>query len=375
MSTVRILGVVDEDPFDAQTWSGSSRYFFHALKGQDALHDAISAEPSRAAQWICKMQSFHPNMNKWKFKYHLNTGYYHQMTQTARQNLARVDASRYDTILQVGAWFDMTGINGKRVVSYHDGNLARLLGSPYGHPRIRQSWIQKALRYERNLYQRLDLIFTMSRWLADSFCHDFGVEPGKVHPIGAGINLPRIREIRDKSYEAPLILFVGKNFTRKGGEVLLEAFRTVKREIPEAELIIIGPELESPPPGVQCKGFVSKLTEEGLEELLEAYQHASVFVLPSLYEPFGVAFVEAMAHRLPCIGTNICAMPEIIQHGVTGYVVPPRDPAALARYLLMLLKEPDQCREFGNAGYERYRTHYTWEAVAAHLCEILNSRA
>jgi glycosyltransferase involved in cell wall biosynthesis len=372
MSIHKLLGVADEEPLDPKTWSGSSRFFFNALKEQGYLHDAISAQPPKPLQWLYKALSFHPKIGKWKFKYHLNTGYYSCMTQTAKRKLELLDSTQFDTIVQIGAWLDMTGIQGKNVVSYHDGNLARLIASPYGYPQIKDSYISRTLRYERELYSRVNLIFTMSKWLAKSFCRDFAVADNKVFPIGAGINLSRVREIRNKSYDVPRLLFVGKNFDRKGGDVLLEAFQIVRQEIKEAELTIIGPMLESSPEGVHCKGFISKLTDDGLDKLLDEYEHASAFVLPSLYEPFGVVFIEAMAHRLPCIGSNICAMPEIIQHGKTGYVVPPNDPKSLADHLLLLLKNPGRCKEFGNAGYEHYMQNFTWKTVASRMCAIID---
>ncbi len=374
MSKNKILGVIDEDPYDSSTWSGSSRYFFQALKQSGALHSAISAQPSKSTQLLYKCLSFQPDMSKWKFKYHLNQSYYGQMTNVAKHALSKIDGSLYQVILQVGAWFDLAGYRDKRVVSYHDGNLATLLASPYGYPKISEKYILRALAYERSLYERIDLIFTMSEWLAQSFRHDFGVGRERVFAVGAGINLPRVRNIQNKSYDAPRILFVGKDFKRKGGDDLLQAFQLVRKEIKAAELTLIGPRLESPLEGVRCEGFISKLSEEGLEKILDEYQRASVFVIPSLYEPFGISFVEAMAHRLPCIGTNICAMPEIIQHDKTGYVVPPRDPSALAESLLKLLKEPERCRNFGNAGYERYEQNYTWQAVAKRMCEVIDAK-
>ena len=102
------------------------------------------------------------------------------------------------------------------------------------------------------LYGRLDYIFTMSQWLADSFVRDFGVGHSKLTPIGAGINLPYTREITNKSYESPAILFVGKAFERKGVLYLLEAFRLVRQEIPSATLTLIGPELADLPSGGVC---------------------------------------------------------------------------------------------------------------------------
>ena len=370
----KIVGVIDEDPYDARTWSGSSRYFFKALEERGALRTAVAAQPAKAMQKLLQVLSFQFGMRKWKFKYHLNTHYYRQMTAAAKRSLDEIDPSSFNVIMQVGAWYDLTGYRNKRVVSYHDGNLAALLASPYGYPSINESFIQKTLEWERKLYHKLDLLFPMSSWLADSFVRGFGVDRGKVFPVGAGVNLPPFPEIENKTYDEPRILFVGKDFRRKGGEDLIQAFEIVQKELPQAELTIIGPEMASPPKGVRCIGFISKTTSEGMETLLKEYQRASIFVLPSLYEPFGIAFAEAMAHKLPCIGTDICAMPEIIADGATGFVVPPGDPARLATKIITLLKEPSRCSAFGEAGYARYLERFTWSAVTSKMCDIISAK-
>lgn len=371
--TLRIAGVIDEDPFDTRTWSGSSAYFFGALRENGSLRAAVSATPSKPVQRLYQLLSFQPDKAKWKFKYHLNVNYYRRMTEVARRKLKALGTESFDTILQVGAWYDMTGFAGKPVISYHDGNLATLLQSPYGYPRIGAQHIRSTLEYERQLYKKLRLIFPMSEWLADSFVRDNGVSRQRVFPVGAGINLPHVRSVQNKSYDAPRILFVGKDFKRKGGADLLAAFATVRATVKTAELTIVGPQLDQPPPGVRCVGFLSKTDPAGLNSLLNEYERASIFVMPSLYEPFGVAFAEAMAYKLPCIGTNICAMPEIITHDRTGFLVPPRDPAALASRILELLDSAPTCREFGDSGYQRYMEKFTWRAVTDRMLEVVGA--
>ena len=373
MTAFKLVGVLDEDPFATRSWSGISRNLFQALRARGVLHGAVSAKPSKVARAAHKLVSFQPSLSKWRFKYHLNLRHYRHMTEIARRRLRTLDDSRYQVILQIGAWYDMTGCANKTVVSYHDGNPATLLASPYGYPRISGSHIKAALDYERQLYSRLDLILPMSRWLADSFMRDNGVPAHKIVPVGAASNLPRIGDVSTRDYSAPRFLFVGKGFERKGGPVLLRAFARVRREIPDAELTIIGSELADPPPGVRCLGYISRDDAAGLDQLIEEYRRASVFTMPSLYEPYGVVFAEAMAHRLPCIGTDICAMPEIIRHGDTGYVVPVGDDEALAARLVELLGDSGACRQMGENGYIKYQGEHTWDAVAGRMCDAIAS--
>ena len=370
---VQVLGVMNGDPFDPKTWSGSSYYFFHALKSHGALYEAISAEPSSAVKAAYKALSFTPHIDRWRFKYNLNTGYYKSLTSAALKKLSGIPDDKYNVILQVGAWYDLTGRKDKCTVSYHDGNLQTLLNSPFGYPQIPSRYIRKALEHERALYGRLDRIYTMSRWLAESFVRDFGVDPMKVVPVGAGINLPYVSEPQSADCRENKILFVGAAFERKGGQYLLEAFAEVKREVKDATLTIIGPTLAGLPDGVQCLNFAPKNTQTGLDLLLNQYASSSVFVMPSLYEPFGIVFLEAMAHRLPCIGSNICAMPEIIDDGITGFVVPPRNSRALANSIIELLKNPGARKVMGENGYAKYRREYTWDVVVEKIISNISS--
>jgi glycosyltransferase involved in cell wall biosynthesis len=370
-AALKLLGVIDDAPFDYRTWSGSSRYFFNALNNRGNLYDAIAPDIPKTTDYLYKALSFHPNLMNWKFKFHINVEFYRKMTECVKKKIEMMDAEGYNAILQIGAWYDLTKSSGKITASYHDGNLATLIKSPYGHPAIRDKYIKDALSYERELYDGMDFIFPMSRWLADSFMNDFGIHSSKILPVGAGINLPYLRNSEGKTYDAPNILFIGKDFKRKGGDQLLEAFNIVRKEIRDASLTLIGPDLRNLPDGVSCRGFVSKEDSQGVEALLNEYSKASVFVMPSLYEPFGIVFAEAMAHRLPCIGTNICAMPEIINHGVSGLLVPPGNISALATSIISLLKDPELCREMGQNSYIRYLKDYTWDSVAAKISQTI----
>jgi alpha-maltose-1-phosphate synthase len=104
------------------------------------------------------------------------------------------------------------------------------------------------------------------------------------------------------------------------------------------------------------------------------YGRATAFVMPSLYEPLGVAVLEAMAFGLPCIGSTGGAIPELIEEGVTGFLVPPGDEEALLAEMRRLAESPDLCRTLGEAGAARYRERFTWDAVAGRMLEAISSR-
>ena len=140
------------------------------------------------------------------------------------------------------------------------------------------------------------------------------------------------------------ILFVGVDWERKGGPVLLEAFRRVRRTHPTAELIIVGCSPEVSLAGCRVVGRVP------LEDVANFYRSASVFCLPTTVEPFGFVFLEAFSHGLPIVATNIGAIPDFVQNGRSGYLVDSNDVEQLANRLGELLGDPDRCATFGARG-------------------------
>lgn len=369
---MKIFGVIDEDPWAVPTWSGTSPYFFGALRDAGVLAGAIDCEPGKLAALLGKLRNFQPRKQSWRFSYHLDPAMSELRSRIVMDKLRSMSA-QYDVLLQIGAWYKLWNRVDKPVVSYHDGNLAARIASPLGVPKLSGRRLERALAFERDVYSGHAAIFTMSNWLADSFVKDFGVPREKVHAVYAGINMPEPAIKPRGTYAARSVVFVGKDFKRKGGEVLLEAFARVRRQIPDAKLTLVGPQLDNLPDGVSCAGFISKSSPEGLANLSALFHSASLFVLPSLYEPFGIAFCEAMAHGLPCIGTSICAMPEIVEHGRTGLIVPPRDADALAQAMLTLLTDEPAREQMGVAGRGQYEKLFTWKNVANRIANTLRS--
>jgi glycosyltransferase involved in cell wall biosynthesis len=235
--------------------------------------------------------------------------------------------------------------------------------------------VQRAFEYERRVYERLDLILPRSEWLGRSFIEDFGSHPDKVVAVGAGLNLQTIPEVPERDFATPRLLFVGKDFKRKGGEQLLAAFARLRQRRPDAELWIVGP--EDPPttlPGVRSFGRINRDTPTGDGELLRLYREATVFVMPSIFEPWGSVFLEAMACALPCIGSDCCAMPEIVLQGATGYLAAPGSVDSLDAVLASVVDDPLRARAMGRAGRRRVLDHFTWDHVAGRIVAAISSR-
>jgi glycosyltransferase involved in cell wall biosynthesis len=97
-----------------------------------------------------------------------------------------------------------------------------------------------------------------------------------------------------------------------------------------------------------------------LSDVKKFFLQASVFCLPTTLEPFGIVFLEAMAHKLPVIGTRIGAIPDFISHGENGLMVQPDNATELADSITGLLDSPGKCKAFGDFGHRLFWNRYTW---------------
>ena len=96
-----------------------------------------------------------------------------------------------------------------------------------------------------------------------------------------------------------------------------------------------------------------------------------MFCLPTRFEPFGIAFIEAMCFELPCVGTAAWAVPEMVVDGETGFTVPIDDVTTLTTRLLQLLDNPTLARAMGRAGRRRVEQHFTWERVVERMTRAM----
>lgn len=197
----------------------------------------------------------------------------------------------------------------------------------------------------------------------------------------------------------PQMLFVGRISPEKGIHDLIDAFIEVTQQYPQARLTIAGPHIVvakeflfdlQPEPEVQALKYFyninyleyikskipAHLSSQVIftgplpqEELLPYYQNADLVINPSLSEAFGMTLVEAMATQTPVIATTIGGMPEIVDDGVTGLLVNPGNPQAIAKAAIELISDPDRARAMGIAGRKKVDRRYCWSKIAESLID------
>lgn len=236
-------------------------------------------------------------------------------------------------------------------------------------PKTSTADINKRKSMTSEFYSGCRGIFTMSQWLADDLVQNTGIDENKVHCVGGGCNIDYTKIDASKK-TGNKFLFVGKDFERKNGPLVVEAFKKIYAENNWLELYIVGP-LEKPA-GVDLPGikFIGRL---GYDDLVSYYNLCDYFVMPSLFEAYGIVFAEALIFGLPCIGRNAYAMPEFIENGSNGLLVEGYDADELACAMSKMYLQRNRYANNVSTLHEYYINRYSWNSVAERIVSVMKA--
>jgi glycosyltransferase involved in cell wall biosynthesis len=164
-----------------------------------------------------------------------------------------------------------------------------------------------------------------------------------------------------------IVLSVGRYVPAKSQQDMVLAMEEVVREVPDSHLLMVGyGELkENLRHLIQQRGLSDKITLTGRTySVHDYYAAADVFTISSVTEGFGIVVLEAMASKLPVVGTDIPALSEIIKHNETGFLVPPKSPKELSERIIRLLYSEDIRSEFAENGWQRVQNEFDIQRVA-----------
>jgi alpha-maltose-1-phosphate synthase len=206
------------------------------------------------------------------------------------------------------------------------------------------------------------------------------IDPGRVRVIRNGVDTneyapdPSVSVVERYGIDPgrPYVAFVGRITRQKGVPVLL---RAAGRLDPAAQLVLCAGQADTPELLEEVTGLVEGLRGDrsGVvwipemqpkHEIIQLLTHATVFACPSLYEPLGIVNLEAMACGTAVVGSRVGGIPEVVADGVTGLLVPPDDPGALADALNTLIRDTALAGAMGRAGRERVVAEFGWRAIA-----------
>ena len=252
------------------------------------------------------------------------------------------------------------------------------------------SWV------ERTAYQHADGMIAVSQGMRADMLEVYPfIDPDRVHVVHNGIDTGMYRPVAERDVldrhgitaDRPYLLFVGRITRQKGVPHLLHAAHRLE---PAVQLVLCAGEPDTPELAAEVASEVETLRAErhgvvwiteslSREDLVQVLSHAAVFCCPSVYEPLGIVNLEAMACEVPVVASAVGGIPEVVEDGVTGLLVPyhgvpPADfEAELAERVNELIRDPAQATALGRAGRIRVEREFSWDRVARQTVEVYRS--
>ena len=256
---------------------------------------------------------------------------------------------------------------------------------------------------ERTAIEAADAVVAVSQEMKGDILRHFSLAPDRVHVIGNGIDTEEYRPAPTRARldrfgidaDRPTVLFVGRISRQKG---ILHLVNAIPRLDPAAQVVLCATSPDSPEIAAEVEEAVRRAGATPgrviwIREMvdrptaIELYSHAAVFCCPSIYEPFGIINLEAMACETPVVASAVGGIKEVVAHGETGYLVPfdqraespfePRDPDGFSRDLASrmnaLLADAPLRRTMGTRGRQRAEALFSWHAVARRTVALYES--
>lgn len=255
------------------------------------------------------------------------------------------------------------------VVSLDTTNARNAYRLPYRSPtRFTPLSVPLSMAAERRVFAAAHTVIANSQWAADSLLDDYELPANKVVVMPFGIMDPPARE-RALRPDRPRIVFLGRQFDRKGGPVLLEAWRRSVAD--RSDLVLVTQDHIPSEPGLTVINDLG----QGDDRLWDILAESSLLAFPSTIDQAPNAVIEAMAAGLPVVAVPTAAVPEMVVDGETGCHFPADDVDALGDALAALVDNPERMLSMGRAGRRRFEANYDARQSTALLLALLRTAA
>ncbi len=326
---------------DRTAFSGSAFYMYRGL--QAALGSDLVWVGSRqpANRWMQRLG------NRW---FPSEPG----VNQKAAQG---VDA----IIALVGSKFvDALQATGKPVIYVTDA-VPQYLRDAYG-----RTITETQIETERRAVTSAFAVLYASDFMRNEAIRHFGEDlAGKVHAMPWGLNNDAAPTgYTDKPKSAPKLLFIGMDWERKGGPMMLEAFQQVRQRWPDSQLIVTGPSKHPAPTteGIVYRGFLDKNNASDRQTMESDLANAHVMLFPTKAECLGMVVAEANSYSTPVLGSAVGGVPSVLKDGINGVLMPPDASAErFAEAIANVLNDREHYEALSRSSFDYYRANLTWE--------------
>ncbi|HEY8996360.1 MAG TPA: glycosyltransferase family 4 protein [Edaphobacter sp.] len=351
---------------------------FGALKEYAGEIEVISSKRSPLVKLVSKANHYIGRIFKAEFA--MSQSVFLSMAY-GRQFSAHVDPSKHDVLFAPLASNEVAYLKTSVPIVYlSDATFKALENYYFSIDSVSDLYRKQGTHLETRAIEKSAALVYCSNWAAESAKKDYGAAPGKVHtiPLGANIDAPPARESLHKgSTDGKCrLLFVGRDWQRKGGQIALDAFLALRFMGVDAQLTIVGcqpPQLIHDP-NLVIIPFLNKKVDADRKRLEDLYYTADFFLLPTRAECFGMVFCEANAYGLPIVSTATGGVSTIVEEGVNGFLLPLEARGEeYAQVIERAWKDQPFYQSLRTSTRDRYDRVLNWKSWAESVRDVMES--
>lgn len=283
------------------------------------------------------------------------------------RNLRKHDLSKYDLLFSIGSTEIANLDTTVPIVHLTDATFAQMVGYYDGFD-MGEKRNRHANEIQRKAYEVSTQIIFASAWAARSAMNDYHVPEEKINVVRFGANQDVPDRLPERQGDGTLrMLFVGKEWVRKGGSIAVDALTSLQDRGIDAELVMVGCDAPRSVPNMKGLTIIPYV-----EDVSTYFREADIFILPTRAECAGIVFCEASAYGLPSFTTATGGVPDYVEDGVTGRLLPPDARGEdFADAIAELWSDPETMKEMRLNARRRYEEELNWDVWMKHFEEIV----
>lgn len=379
----RIAVASPGDPHDRRTWSGSTYFMVKALEKFTGPVTWLGPLAMPGQLWKKRLAAMRYRITG------LRT--YPERSQEASQHFARclhrrLREDRFDLLFAPAASVEVAHLDTRVPIVYLSDATFALMQEVYPiFSSLGETAAANEHHFEQAMINRADLLVYPSHWAARSALDTYGAERDKIRvmPFGANLDTPPPREASlGRKVSGPLeMLFLAKEWERKGGDTAFHTLTNLRKAGVDARLTVCG----TVPPApfhhthMTVIPYLNKNIPEEQDRLQEVLSRSHLLLLPTRAECYGVVFCEAAAYGLPVFATDVGGIGTIVENGVNGHLLPPyADGADFARLIKETALDPTGYLRLNTESRRRYEECLNWDTwgqtMANEIAQLLNRK-
>jgi len=268
------------------------------------------------------------------------------------------------------------------IILWTDALYASLLGFYPGFSSHSASSIEQGNIITKECLARCKLAIFSSDWAARTALEIYGASKDKIKVVPFGANIQcnyTVDDIRtllkSRSRDTLKLLFIGKHWNRKGGDIVFKVTKALHAAGQPVELNFVGchpPKEVEIPSYIKCHGFISKRTPEGVEKMIRLLHESHFLFVPSRAECLGIVFAEANAFGLPCLTSYVGGISTIVKDNINGMTFS-LDASTLTycEYIMKLMQNYAEYEKLALSAFHEYKTKLNWQTATRSVIQLI----